>query len=267
MAIPLNDVPKPNPTETPRPRSATGRDGRRQYRAQKQPGVPLEAIIDSEDGHRVVGECADVSVGGAGILVPQAKGSNFAEGSKVRVRIQHLGRAKGVEAAAQVVSVSIVGSMVRYGLRFESVAEIVKQVDSFYARWFNRRRSVRVMPDFSSKLSSSVRWSDGEMQARIHDISTGGIGIMTTVEQAAGLKTNTRVELSLTLPGTPLPIACRARVAGVKAFTKNVLVGLEFEPNGGIERYAAALQRYIDERQVEIAKFNQAAAQQPKRAG
>ena len=123
------------------------------------------------------------------------------------------------------------------------------------------------MPDFTSKVTSSIRWSDGELQARIHDISTGGLGILTTLDQVAGLQPGTRVELSLTLPGTPLPIACRARVAGIKSFTKNVLVGLEFEANGGIERYAAGLQRYIDDRQREIAKFNQAMSQQPKRAG
>lgn len=267
MAIPLNDVPKPNPSETPRPRSlAGGRDGRGQYRAQKHPGVQLEAVIECADGRKAVGECADVSVGGAGILVTQAKSLGLIEGAKIKIRIQHVGRAKAVESDAQVISVSNVGQMVRYGVRFDSVAKIVQQVDSFYARWFNRRRSVRVMPDFTSKISSSIRWSDGELQARIHDISSGGIGILTTLEAVAGLKPNTRVELSLTLPNTPLPIACRARVAGIKSFTKNVLVGLEFEPNGGIERYAAALQRYLDERQREIAKFNEAMSQQPKRA-
>ncbi|MCY2959102.1 MAG: PilZ domain-containing protein [Planctomycetota bacterium] len=268
MAIPLNDQPKPNPSETPRPRTgAGGRDGRRQYRVQKQAGTQLEATILCADGRKAVGECADLSVGGVGILVPLAKNIEIVEGAKLRVRVQHVGRAKGIEAAAVVVSVSHVGGSVRYGMRFESIAEVVQQVDSFYARWFNRRRTARVMPDFATKVMGVLKWSDGEMQARVHDISMGGVGILATMDQVAGLKEKCRVELALTLPGAPLPIACRARVVGIKTFTKNVLIGLEFEANGGIERYAAALQRYIDERQKSIAKFNEAMAQQPKRAG
>lgn len=268
MAIPLNDQPKPTPSETSRPRNlAGGRDGRSEYRAVKHPGVQLEATIHLPDGRKVLGDCVDVSVGGAGIVVPQAKAIEIVEGAKVRVVIQHVGRAKGIESEAVVVTVSNVGSLVRYGMRFVSVAKIVQQVDSFYARWFNRRRSARVMPDFTTKVSSSVRWSDGELSARVHDISMGGIGILATQEQVAGLTQGTRVELSLGLPGSAVPIACRARVVGVKTFTKNVLVGLEFEANGGIERYAAGLQRYIDDRQRNIAKFNEVAAQQPKRAG
>lgn len=270
MAIPLNDQPKPNtnPSETPRPRNARtgGRETREQYRAQKSAGVQLEATIQSADGKKVVGDCADVSVGGAGVLVPQSKSIGIVEGAKVRVSIQHVGRAKAIESDAIVVTVSNVGSLVRYGLRFASVAKIVEQVDSFYARWFNRRRSARVMPDFTTKISTSLRWSDGELQARVHDVSMGGVGILCTLDQVTGLKSGTRVELSMSLPGTPVPIACRARIVGIKTFTKNVLVGLEFEPNGGIERYAAGLQRYIDERQRSIARFNEAMTQQPKRA-
>ena len=144
MAIPRNDVPKPNPSEKPRARNlANGRDGREQYRAQKPAGVQLEAVIECADGRKAVGECADVSVGGAGILVPQSKSLDLVEGAKIRVRIQHVGRAKAVESEAQIVTVSIIGSTIRYGVRFTSVAAIVKQVDSFYARWFNRRRSAR----------------------------------------------------------------------------------------------------------------------------
>ncbi len=268
MSIPLNDQPKPNPTETPRARSLSGgRESRRQYRVHKQAGVPLEATILTDDGRKAIGECSDLSVGGAGVLVPQTKNLDIPEGTKVRLRIQHRSRPKFVEAGAEIVSVVHVGTTVRYGLRFENIAEVVHQMDSFYARWFNRRRSTRVMPDFATKITASVRWSDGELSARIHDISMGGIGILATLEQVATLTDKTRVEVSLTLPGTPLPIACRARIVGMRAFTKNVLVGLEFEPNGGIERYVAGLQRYVDDRQKNIAKFNEAMAQQPKRAG
>jgi len=263
MPIPFNDSPKPN-SDSPRARG--GRDSRRQYRVHKQAGAHLEATIVTADGRKAIGECADLSVGGAGVAVPQTKNLDIPEGTKVRLLVQHRSRARGVEAAAEIVSIAHVGTTVRYGLRFESIAEVVQQMDSFYARWFNRRRSTRVMPDFTTKVTSSVRWSDGELSARVHDISMGGVGILATLEQVATLKEKSRVELSLTLPGTPLPIVCRARVVGMKSFTKNVLVGLEFEPNGGIERYAAGLQRYVDERQRNIAKFNEAMAQQPKRA-
>lgn len=266
MAIPIDDS-KPTPSEATRNRARKElRDAREQYRVHKQPTTSLEVTVTTADGRSAVGECIDLAVGGAGVAIARAKSLEIVEGAKVKVRVQHTGRAKGVEADAEVVTISNVGGTVRYGLRFTNIAKVVEQIDSFYARWFNRRRSARVMPDFTQKVSSAIRWSEGELQARIHDISMGGVGVLTTLDQITSLRLKTTVELALTLPGTPLPIVCRARVVGLKTFTKNVLVGLEFEPNGGIERYAAGLQRYIEERQRAIAKFNDAMSQSPKRA-
>ena len=269
MGIPLNDnTTTPKSAESARARSVSGgRDARKQYRVNKHTGGQMQVVLHVDGKPRATGECADLSIGGVGVSLPRTKDPELVEGTQLRVTIQHLGRAKGIDAAAEIVTVAQVGQGVRYGLRFLNVAEVVQQVDSFYARWFNRRRHVRVMPDFATKLSGDVKWSDGELSARIHDLSMGGVGILATLDQVAALKDKSRVEIALTLPGTPLPITCRAKVVGMKSFTKNVLIGLEFEPNGGIERYTAALQRYIDERQRSIAKFNEAMAQMPKRAG
>ncbi len=267
MAIPLNDPSKPSSPESPRARSfATGRDNRRQYRVHKGNATQLEATIICPDGRQATGECMDLSVGGVGVSVTHVKGFDVVEGTRVRLRVQYLGRPKFIEADAEIVTISNVGHAVRYGFRFVSVSEVVQQIDPFYARWFNRRRSARVMPDFTTKISATVRWSDGEFVANVHDVSTGGLGILTTADEALGLQPKSRVELSFTLPGNPMPVACRAKIVGVKSFTKNMLVGIEFEPNGGIERHAAAMQRYVDDRQRSIAQYNEAIAQQAKRA-
>jgi len=268
MAIPLNDPSKLTNAELLRARARQGtRDGRGAYRVPKQPGANVEVGILCEDGRKATGECVDVSIGGAGVSLPRTKDLELIEGTKVRVRVQHMSRARGIEANAEVVTVAQTGASVRYGLRFVDVNEVIQQVDSFYARWFNRRRNVRVMPDFTTKVSGTVKWSDGELSARVHDISMGGVGVLATLDQVKPLKIKSRVEIALTLPNSPLPIVCRARIVGMKAFTKNVLVGLEFEPNGGIERYAVGLQRYVDERQAQITQFNHASSQTPKRAG
>ncbi len=268
MAIPLNDPSKPNLSNSPRARQiAGGRDSRAQYRVHKGSAAQLEATIVCDDGRQAVGECMDLSVGGVGVSVPLTKELNIVEGARVKVRVQHLSRPNTIVAAAEVVTISNVATTVRYGIRFVSVSEVVQQIDSFYARWFNRRRSARVMPDFATKVNATVRWADGDLEARVHDVSMGGVGILADSHQVAGLKAKDRVELTLSLPGMALPIACRARIIAIKTFTKNVLVGLEFEANGGIERFAAGLQRYVDERQRSIAQFNEAIAQQARRAG
>lgn len=268
MAIPINDPNKLNLPDSLRARARSGsRDNRSQYRVHKQGSAQLEATILCEDGSFAVGECTDLSVGGVGVSLPQSKELTVVEGARIKVRVQYVGRPKYIEAAAEIVTISNIATVVRYGLRFVSVSEVVKQIDPFYARWFNRRRSARVMPDFATKMTTTVRWSDGDFEGKLHDISMGGVGVLATNEQISGLNVNGRVELSVTLPGTPLPIVCRAKIVSMKTFTKNVLVGLSFEANGGIERYAAGLQRYIDERQRCIAQYNEAIAQQPKRAG
>lgn len=269
MAIPLNDPnSQPNLSNSPRARRvAGGRDSRAQYRVHKGNAAQLEATMICEDGRQAVGECMDLSVGGVGVSVPLTKELNIVEGSRIKLRVQHLSRPNAITAAAEVITISNVGTSVRYGIRFVSVSEVVQQIDSFYARWFNRRRSARVMPDFATKVNATVRWADGDMEARVHDVSMGGVGILVDSDQVLGLKAKDRVELSIPIPGMALPIACRAKVVGIKTFTKNVLVGLEFEPNGGIERFAAGLQRYLDERQRSIALYNEAIAQQGRRAG
>lgn len=267
MSIPLNDPSKLTNAELVRARLHQGsRDGRVAYRVPKQAGTNVEVAILCEDGRKATGECVDVSIGGAGVTLPRTKDLELVEGTRVRVRIHHMSRTRGIEAEAEVVTVAQIGANVRYGLRFTDVNAVLQQVDSFYARWFNRRRSVRVMPDFTTKVAGTVKWSDGELQARVHDISMNGVGVLATLEQIAALKVKSRVEIALTLPNSPLPIVCRARVVGMKAFTKNVLVGIEFEPNGGIERYAVGLQRYVEERQAQITQFNHAMSQSPKRA-
>jgi c-di-GMP-binding flagellar brake protein YcgR len=267
MAIPINDPSKPTLSDSPRARNMTGsRDNRSQYRVHKQGSAQLEATLITEDGRQAVGECMDLSVGGVGVMIPQTKDLGIVEGARLRVRVHHLGRPKGIEAAAEVVTISHVGTTIRFGLRFVKISEVVAQIDPFYARWFNRRRSARVMPDFATKVACTLRWSDGELEAKVHDISVGGLGLLATSEEVSGIGIKGRVELSFSLPNTPLPIVCRAKIVSLKTFTKNVLVGLAFEPNGGIERYAAGLQRYVDERQRCIAQYNEAMAQQAKRA-
>ncbi len=273
MAIPLNgdrnttDKSKDTTTGKPQRVVSPADDNRSQYRVGKNAGTPLEGTLTCGDGKEATGECLDLSIAGAAIAVPRTKELDIREGSKVRIRVMHLGRPKGIETQAEVVSVSMVGTLVRYGLKFTDVADVVRQTDSFFARWFNRRQSTRVMPDFSTKITATVQWSSGSLQTRVYDISTGGLGLLAPVDKVEGLTEKAMVEVTLSLPDLAQPVACRARITAMKAFKKNVLIGLQYEKNGGIERYLTALQRYVQDRQASIARFNEAMSQLPKRAG
>jgi hypothetical protein len=189
--------------------------------------------------------------------VARTKDAEFVEGAQLRVRIRHLSRPRPIDAAATVASVALVGSSVRYGLRFDDPTNVAEQIDSFYARWFNRRQHVRVMPDFSTRIEGLLRSTAGGLRARLHDVSMGGMSFVVPMVQARKLEAKARLEITLTLPGSTQPMVCRARLVAIKPFTRHALVGIEFEPHGGIERYKAALQSYISERERAISRFNQ----------
>jgi c-di-GMP-binding flagellar brake protein YcgR len=143
-----------------------------------------------------------------------------------------------------------------YGLRFLNLPDVVRQMDPFYRRWLNRRRHVRVMPDLGSRPTAVLSWKEGDLHGRIHDISLGGLGIATSLNGAGRLEQDARVEVTFSLPGGVLPITCSARVVVVRAFKTAALIGLAFDPTGGIAVHALAIQRYVEERQKDIARWN-----------
>jgi c-di-GMP-binding flagellar brake protein YcgR len=252
-----NNPSKPSPSSQPPRIRPVVEDPRSTYRVARGLGTPLEAVVITAEGRTLSGECLDLSLCGAGISLPRMKDMDFVEGTRITVRIRHLSRPRAIEANATVQSVALIGSTVRYGLRFEDPALVAEQIDSFYARWFNRRRHVRVMPDFSTRIEGLLRSTAGGLRARLHDVSMGGMSFVVPLVQARKLEAKAKLDVTLTLPNSPHPIVCRARLVCVKPYTRHALVCIEFEPTGGIDRYSAALQAYIAERQRSINRFNQ----------
>jgi c-di-GMP-binding flagellar brake protein YcgR len=135
---------------------------------------------------------------------------------------------------------------VRYGFQFTDPNEIVKNLIPTWARYFNRRHRVRVVPNRGKTLWAGVRWTHGQAHGRVIDLSVGGLGIAVPNARLNELTNGVVVYVSMQLPDETEPMLVRAVVRSNRAMLDATRIGVEFAPDGGIDRYRAALQRCID---------------------
>lgn len=229
---------------------------RREARIRKDVVLALLVTLVLNDGQEVKCKCLDASVEGLGLRVPSEGHTPIAVGERVNLTLRHPSRDRAITSVAELSSAQHNGDNVTYGVRFLKVPDVVRQLDPFYRRWLNRRRHVRVMPDLGSRPTALLSWKDGELRGHIHDISLGGLGISVTLKEAGRLMQDARVDVVFSLPSAILPITCSAHVVVVRAFKTAALIGLAFDPNGGIAVHALAIQRYVEARQKEIQRWN-----------
>src|SRR5207253_1244485 len=117
---------------------------------------------------------------GAGVYVTARTDPKLTVGDEVELRFEAESRSNAVRVHGRVMSAKIGLSGVRYGLQFLRVADIHAQLDSFYARWFNRRKDVRVLPDLAHELRARLTCLGVDLDICIHDISMGGMGLLVS---------------------------------------------------------------------------------------
>lgn len=251
-----SDEPKQSARE-PKAKAASS-DKRKHYRVKRSDAYPLVVSLESPaTGKLVDGDCVDISLGGSQVLFDVDKEPRLKVGSDLELWVRSDSRQNAVRARAKVTRRESEGvSMVRYSFAFTNTPEIFAQLDSFYSRFFNRRRYVRVIPDLNSKVPLRISWKDNEIGAKAQDLSCGGVGILLSREKAAQLDGVTKVLVTLSLPGAPEPLKGLATVKGRATFAKNVLFGLEFDEDGGIDPAHPDLCRFVESRVAEIKRWN-----------
>jgi c-di-GMP-binding flagellar brake protein YcgR len=247
---------------------ASGKPGsqpehRRHYRVRGML-TQFSVHLKKDTGEYVKGDCVDLAVGGAGVLFPTEKDPKLAPGQVVELSIQAMSRPTSIKVRAEVRVVIPQEDGVRYGFLFRNTSALFAQMDAYYARYFNRRRHLRVLTDLAQKPAIRIVTPHGEVHTKIHDVAMGGIGMHITPEQARLLDGSESLEVFFKLPGEPAEVQCRCKVRQRTVFTKHVLLGLEFEYAGGIERFIQPLRRFIDARQAQIQQWNAAVAESRK---
>jgi c-di-GMP-binding flagellar brake protein YcgR len=149
---------------------------------------------------------------------------------------------------------------VRYGFEFINAGNLYAQLDSFYARLFNRRSSMRVRPCLDRKVQLTLRLGSSARRATLSEISTTGVGLVLPADLAAGLARNQRVAVEFQLPGTREPFRGNATVVNLRATPERTVLGLAFdldEPNG-LGPKARALEAFVAARAAEMERWESA---------
>jgi hypothetical protein len=223
---------------------------RRKYYRVVQAGVPsLTVSIPRSVGEPFLGVCQDISLGGAGVRFAAGHDPELAVGTELVLSFRQAAVSLPLNVRARVVSALPLDSTVkRYNFWFPHPDEISPYLNATWARYFNRRRHVRVAPETS--MHTCLRWPLGEANARVHNLSVSGVAVLVDLAQAANLRSVPLVHLTLNLPDEDGPQRLKAFVRSIRLVEHDGLIGLEFERNAQLERALDPLQRYLERRMV-----------------
>ncbi len=228
---------------------------RQHYRRAPGKKHALSIKLERQDGATLSGELADLSAGGVGILFPLEQDPEFAVGETMTLHFSALVHDGTVKVDAEMVRcIQSDATGVRYGFRFTSAEDLFEQLDSFYLKFFNRRRDVRLRPALDRRFTTQLHTSAGTIDVTVHDISPSGFGFVMPETDAFAAGDSFEVELFI--PKQPEPVRWPAKIAHITGGR----VGMEFD----VERIESSpaehelLKNYCAQREIDMARWDNA---------
>ena len=237
------------------PAQATA-ERRQQYRKRQSKSCALTIVLQTPAGP-VHGDFLDLSVQGAGARFPLEHDPCLQPGAVVELSITSL-RHGEVRTPARVVYGQQDGERhLRYGFAFISLGDLYAQLDAFYSRLFNRRRSQRVRPALDRKIGFELAWRQQTLSAPVHEISATGVGLVLPQEEAFRLDGIDELAVRFRLPDVRDALAGRAWIRNRARSGARTFLGLEFDlaPGSGLARHEPALRSYVERRAAEIERW------------
>lgn len=235
-------------------------DLRRHYRRAPGKKHALSAKLRCENQDPVAGELIDLSAGGAGVLFTGDRDPDLDPKQPVQLSFTSLVHGGEVVVDALVTSGRDAeeGGR-RYGFQFEDAEGLFRQLDTYYFKFFNRRRAMRVRPELGKKLRATLAFGPGAMDVSLTNFSADGFGIAMTPEKAGMLEGVEEVTCTFKLPKLEEPICWPARAVHLTPLASGVLFGAVFlisdEEAMGPNRQA--LVDYCAGRAAEMALWDQ----------
>jgi c-di-GMP-binding flagellar brake protein YcgR len=237
--------------------SPASAERREQYRVGASRKQPISATLVLDSVEIGEGPCIDLSIGGAWVEFAAADVSGLARDDACALRIRAALHPDAVLASCRVASVlALDEDRVRVGFQFTDRIELYAQLDEVYAPCFNRRRHVRATSGAELRVPVSLVWRNGSLEGTARDISEGGLGIEMPLGQLKALERVEEVELSFRLPEEEASIACRGTIRGRVNLPRTSLLGIEFQPGGGIEAHLPSLARCVERQRRALEACN-----------
>jgi len=232
------------------PPRRTSDERRRFQRVVHVNGPAVRMEVRTANGRRVQGVCVDASFLGAAVRFTLATDPALLVGQVGKVVVSML-RMPDLTLRARVVTVDALPTGAkRYCFAFVDEEEVRQQLTPEWARWFSRRRYVRVRP--AEELGASLRltWPNGQTRARLLDVSLGGVAIEIPLDQAHAIAVAREVCLLLAYPGSCGTMRLRAHVRGATNIGLNVRLGLEYVRDAEYEHCRERLESWTERLQA-----------------
>ncbi len=242
--------------KAPRSKGAAS-DRREQYRVGSSKSRPITAKLLLESAELGEGECIDLSIGGAWVEFAAADVAGLANGDVCTLSIRAALHPDAVLAASRVVSVlPLDRDRVRIGFQFTNRIELYAQLDEVYAPCFNRRRHVRAGSEAELRIPVALVWRNGSIEGTARDLSEGGLGVEVPIGQLKALERIEAVELTFRLPDEGSSIVCRGTIRGRVNLERTSLLGIEFDPEGGIQEHLPSLAQCVERQRRAVEARN-----------
>jgi hypothetical protein len=238
-------------------------DQRVHYRRSPGKKAALGVKLVLPTGEVVPGDLLDVSAGGAAIrfaddvtAVLEIEGTyelRFTSLTKGNIRVQSSIRSGPRDGAPN-----------RFGFQFLDTADLFRQLDDSFYKFFNRRRWMRAQPALDRRVKAELAFGEFAIDLDVHDLSREGVSFVVPDDVAEMLTPDTSLEIKIPVPRTEVVVTFYGLVAHKSRTPQGLRVGCSLSPvdsEGGSKRAKKdheALEEFIAKRVEEMERYNTA---------
>jgi hypothetical protein len=219
--------------------------------------LPVRLVAPGSEA--VWGTLAEMGVHGLCVGLPAAALPRLALGTVVEVRA---GAREQVEftAPARVTGTRLVDQhAARCELEFIPVAGQSTELERFFFAHFERRSQVRAAPLARDVVRAQLHWPGGQLTARVHDLSAGGMALSISPLSVVQLQTGQELGLRFRLPAAVRSIAGKGEVRYTAELPRYRLIGIAFDLGDpqGIARERAEIDAFVAENAARARAWQQ----------
>jgi hypothetical protein len=238
-------------------------DQREHYRrtAGQKPTLGVKVVLQT--GEVLPGELLDVSAGGAAVRFNTDLTAALKVGSSCELRFTSLTKGN-IKVQAVVRSCPRADAPNRFGFQIPDQADLFRQLDESFYKYFNRRRWARAQPALDRHVIAEVAIGETSTELDVFDLSREGVSFMVPADVAESIQADTSLQVTIPVPRVDIAVTFYGLVRHRTATTQGLRVGCTLEPAEGksgkkpSKKDLAALQEFIAKRVEEMERYNSA---------
>ncbi|MHC4141407.1 MAG: PilZ domain-containing protein [Planctomycetota bacterium] len=233
--------------------------GRRaQYRVSVDDIADLRVALLGPDGSPCSGRLLDLSASGAGIRFTGRSLPSLAVGQEVDLVFTSEKLRTPMTVAAKVQHRTEEQGARRFGFRFLEAQALDTELPPVMRELFNRRRTVRVVPDPRRPVTVELRTEPEAppLEVGLVNISETGVAISLDVGQDSRFADTTTLLVTLYLPDSRRPVSLMGDIRYRRLMADRIHYGIDFDPEASrdFERKQATITKYVLKRQLKTLR-------------